>query len=256
MSTGAKKVTSSLAVIGGTGFGHYPGSVCLLEAGAHTPFGDAAAQPRLLQLETGGTAWFLPRHGDTHALAPHQINYCANIQALADAGVESIVAVAAVGGISADATPGSVVLVDDLIDYTYGRTSTFCDFDHEPLSHVEFAPPYAPGLRAQLAAAAQASQTPLLGNGVLGVTQGPRLETAAEIRRLANDGCTVVGMTGMPEAALAAERGLAYACLAVVVNPAAGTAEGSIHAAIEENLNAGMSRVRQIIERWISDANA
>lgn len=246
---------STLALIGGTGLDDFEGAQRLHTADAATPWGDAAAAPVLLEVG-GSQAWFLPRHGAEHALPPHAINYRANIAALQAAGAQQIVAVAAVGGISANMPAGRIALVDDLIDYTSGRAHSYSDGPGSPLQHIEFAPPYDRGLRERLLMAAGAAGVELIDGGVMGVTNGPRLETAAEIRRMARDGCDVVGMTGMPEAALAVEQRMAYASLAVIVNPAAGTADGPIHAAIEQTLDAAMADVRSVLRALISAQHA
>lgn len=235
------------AVIGGTGLGEIAGAKRRLSRGGSTRWGSPSASPVWLDLPNGGSCWFLPRHGVGHAYAPHRINYRANIQALADLGVTRVLAVAAVGGIRSDLAPGDLVLVDDLIDDTWGREHTFGDGVVGPLAHIEFAPPFDERLRAAIRAAAAESKVAVRDGGIMAVTQGPRLETAAEVRRLGAAGADVVGMTTMPEASLAREAGLAYASLAVVVNPAAGTADGSIHAAIAESIELGMSRVRRLL---------
>ena len=247
---------STLAIIGGTGLDQIDGARTVREAPAATPWGLASAPPRLVQLGDAGQAWFLPRHGTDHSLAPHAINYRANIDALRAAGVQQIVAVAAVGGINAAMPAGRIAVVDDLVDYTAGRAHSFSGGAHEPLRHIEFAPPYDAGLRQRLLACGEAVGIELIDGGVMGVTNGPRLETAAEIRRMARDGCEVVGMTGMPEAALAVERGLAYAALAVIVNPAAGTAAGPIHAAIEQTIDTAMADVRAVLTALVSAQSA
>lgn len=246
---------STLALIGGTGLDDFDGAERLRTADAATPWGEAAAAPVLLEVG-GNQAWFLPRHGAGHSLPPHAINYRANIAALQAAGAQQIVAVAAVGGISPNMAPGRIALVDDLIDYTNGRVHSYSDGPDVPLQHIEFAPPYDPGLRERLLLAADLAGVELIDGGVMGVTNGPRLETAAEIRRMARDGCDVVGMTGMPEAALAVEQRMAYASLAVIVNPAAGTADGPIHAAIEQTLDAAMRDVRSVLRALIGAQQA
>ncbi len=215
-----------------------------------TPYG-AASAPLLEGTVYGTRAIFLARHGEGHKIPPHAINYRANLWALQQAGVRSVIAIAAVGGIADWFAPGEVAVPDDVIDYTYGREHTYSDgAPGSELHHVDFSAPYAPQLRAALAQAAQASGTTLAGAGVLGVTQGPRLESPAEIRRLLRDGCDMVGMTGMPELALARELGIDYACLAVSVNWAAGVkGVGDIHAEIEQSIAAGMGKVRAILER-------
>ncbi len=171
---------------------------------------------------------YLNRHGERHTIPPHRVNYRANIDALAAQGVAAIVAVNAVGGITPAMTAGTLVLPHQLIDYTWGRMQSFCDSDDLPVEHVDFTHPYDPAVRAVLLRAAARADIALLDGAVHAVAQGPRLETAAEVRRLERDGGDIVGMTGMPEAGLARERGIPYACLAVVVNPAAGKGTGLI----------------------------
>jgi 5'-deoxy-5'-methylthioadenosine phosphorylase len=191
---------------------------------------------------------FLPRHGDHHHLPPHRVNYRANVAALAELGAEAIVGVAAVGGIAPEAGTGAVVVPRQIIDYTWGREHTYFDGTQRQPTHVDFSAPYAEGLRARLLAAAAAAGVAAIAGGIYGATQGPRLESAAEIDRLARDGCTIVGMTGMPEAGLARERGIDYANLSLVVNPAAGRASGPITMAdIEHALAEGMAKVRSIL---------
>jgi len=191
---------------------------------------------------------FLARHGAGHTVAPHEINYRANLQALRDAGAADILAVAAVGGIAATPAPGGIAIPDQLIDYTHGRAATFHEGPGAGVEHVDFTCPYTPALRARVLAAAAAAGVDALDGGCYGVTQGPRLETAAEIRRMERDGCTLVGMTGMPEAVLARELGLAYACCAVVANPAAGKVGTEIDLQdVEIQLRDGMNRVRAVL---------
>ena len=165
---------------------------------------------------------FLPRHGPGHTIAPHRINYRANLWALKEAGAEVVIALAATGGIGPGCLPGALVIPDQIIDYTWGRPSSFFEDEGGEVVHVDFTDPYDAQLRSDLVAAAAAVGQPVLSFGVYGCTQGPRLESAAEIRRLARDGCSLVGMTGMPETSLARELGLPYACLSIVANHAAG----------------------------------
>ena len=171
---------------------------------------------------------FLPRHGFKHSTPPHRINYRANIWALKNLGVTKIIAVNAVGGITSTLKPGSFVVPDQLIDYTSDREMTFFDGLTSSVSHIDFSKPYTESLRALIIKAAgdvasrNSSEESIVDHGCYACTQGPRLETAAEIKRLAADGCNIVGMTGMPEASLAREVELEYACLAFVVNLAAG----------------------------------
>ena len=192
---------------------------------------------------------FLSRHGNPHRIPPHQVNYRANLKALYDAGVRTVVGVNAVGGIHADMGPAHVVIPDQIVDYTWGRASTFFGGSLDSVTHIDFTWPYDESARQILIDAAGAENVPFSGFGVYGATQGPRLETAAEIIRMERDGCDLVGMTGMPEAALAAELGMRYVCLGLVVNWAAGKSDHiitmeEIEAAIEQ----GMSGVKRILE--------
>jgi purine nucleoside phosphorylase len=197
---------------------------------------------------------YLARHGADGTIAPHRVNYRANIESLRTLGPEAVIGINAVGGITAAATPGRVVLPRQLIDYTWGREHTFCDGESGPLRHVEFDPPFDESLRGMLAGTAHAAGVDALDGGTYGVTQGPRLETAAEIDRLAADGCDVVGMTALPEAALAREAGLRYAICAVVVNRAAGRlgTGASIHAELALNLERGMRHAGRLLDAFIA----
>lgn len=238
---------SSIAVIGGTGMNQWPGLEITERLVIATPYGPTSA-PLLRGRVYGIEAIFLARHGEGHKIPPHRINYRANAWALRDAGVRSIVAIAAVGAIAPWFEPGTLAVPDDVIDYTYERAHTFSDGSAgSELKHVEFNAPYSAGLRAALLAAGRAANAAVHDGGTMGVTQGPRLESPAEIRRLKNDGCAMVGMTGMPEAALAAELGLDYACLAVSVNWGAGIGSGDIHGEIHRYIETGMSGVRAVL---------
>ena len=186
------------AVIGGTGLESYPGLVVTGERRTTTAFGEPSA-PLVMGDIAGRSVAFLSRHGPDHGIAPHRINYRANVRALRDAGVERIYAVAAVGGIAPGLEPGEVVVPDQVIDYTVSRTNTF--FDEGRVVHVDMTHPYTPSLRNRLLRAATAAGVAVHDGGVYGVTEGPRFETAAEIDRMERDGCAVVGMTAMPEAA-------------------------------------------------------
>jgi 5'-methylthioinosine phosphorylase len=221
-----RRVTT-LAVIGGTGLNQLHGFEMHAEHRPATPWGELA-QPIVEGRYAACPIYFLARHGIPHHIAPHRINYQANIWALRELGVETIIAVNAVGGIQQSQLPGHLVIPDQIVDYTWGRAHTFFDGVGRDLQHIEFTEPYSGQLRGQLIAAAEAVAADFSATGTYGVTQGPRLETAAEIRRLSRDGCDIVGMTGMPEAALAAELGLAYAALCLVVNAAAGVGEEPI----------------------------
>ena len=233
------------AVIGGTGLESYPGLVVTGERRATTVFGDPSAP--LVFGEIGGHGVvFLSRHGPDHDIAPHRINYRANIRALRDAGVERIFAVAAVGGIAPGLDSSDIVVPHQIVDYTMSRAGTF--FDEGRVVHVDLTHPYTPALRERLLRGAEVAGVAVHDGGVYGVTEGPRFETAAEIDRMERDGCTLVGMTAMPEAALARELGMEYAACAVVANPAAG--RGAAEITLEEiyaNLERGMEGVRRVL---------
>lgn len=237
-----------LGLIGGTGLNQLDGLVLDEQRKLTTQYGAPSAAIQLGQLHDQPVA-FLPRHGNGHRIPPHAINYRANLFALKLVGVTRIVAVAAVGGIGAHMAPGEVVVPDDLIDYTWGRQHTYSMGAQDRLQHIEFTSPYDGGLRQALLDSASRQAIKVMPGGVHGVTQGPRLESAAEIRRLHKDGCDVVGMTGMPEAALARELDIPYACLAVVVNWAAGMGDGAgIHAEIEKFVEIGMGKALRLIQ--------
>jgi 5'-deoxy-5'-methylthioadenosine phosphorylase len=236
-----------LAIIGGSGLDRMPGLALRQEIHCDTPFG-APSGPVLLGDRAGQSLLFLPRHGPDHRIPPHKINYRANIWALRQQGAEQIVALAAVGGINPAMPPGSLVIPDQLIDYSYGREPSFFDGEYQPADHIEFAEPYCQSLRQQLIRAAANRQLGLIQGGCYAVTQGPRLETAAEIRRLARDGADLVGMTGMPEAGLARELGICYACCALVANWAAGVGDEPISMAeIQRQLNHSMDQALELI---------
>lgn len=195
---------------------------------------------------------FLARHGNPPVLPPHGINYRANLLALQAQEVDCIIAVNAVGGITAEASSGSIMIPDQIIDYTRGREHTFFDGNYQPLQFIDFTHPYDENLRQVIIAAAASINRPVLKQGVYGATQGPRLETIAEINRLERDGCNVVGMTGMPEASLARELNIPYASICLVVNPAAGRSQGLINMDdIHKVAETGMQQVKAIIAATI-----
>lgn len=210
-----------LAIIGGTGL---YALADLQDVESHQPvtrFGAPSGPIRVGRL-AGKRVAFLARHGEGHSVPPHRINYCANLAALKAMGAQRILALNTVGGITERYGPRVLGCPDQLIDYTWGRISTFCEEPGSDVLHVDFGDPYASALRREILAAALASGVAVVGGGCYGATQGPRLETKAEIARMRRDGCDLVGMTGMPEAGLARELGLDYACLAIVANWAAG----------------------------------
>lgn len=239
---------ADIAIIGGTGFS----SLKMLEIThremVSTPYGLPSA-PIVFGEICGKKVAFLARHGGGHTIPPHKVNYCANLWALQSVGVEKVIAIAAVGGIRNDMAPGKLAFPDQIIDYTTSRVSTFFEDKAKPVTHIDFTYPYSSSLRDALIGISKKQNLDACENGVYGATQGPRLETAAEITRLEQDGCTMVGMTGMPEAALSRELELRYSCCAVIANWAAGKGEGEITMEeIEANLKEGMEKVRVLLE--------
>ena len=237
------------AIIGGTGLTELDGLNIRQSLPMTTPYGLPSGDIQIGDF-AGREVMFLARHGHPHRLPPHQVNYRANIWALKQAGAQAIVAVNAVGGIHPTMGTGRFCVPHDLIDYTSGRQHTFFADDLEQVTHVDFSFPYSEALRVRLIAALAAEGCDFSERGVYGCTQGPRLETMAEIIRLERDGCDIVGMTGMPEAALARELELEYACLALVVNPAAGKSASAITMAeIDHAVQAGMGKVKATLAR-------
>ncbi len=239
-----------LAIIGGTGLTQLANLEITHRQVMRTPYGEpsgAITFGRLRQHEV----MFLARHGYGHTIPPHEVNYRANLWALHEQGATRVVSVASVGGIRADLSPGAIVLPDQIIDYTYGRAFTYFDGRDRPVTHIDFTHPYDPKLRRQILDAARRANEICQDGGVYAATQGPRLETAAEINRLERDGADMVGMTGMPEASLAKELGLSYAAIAVVVNHAAGrgSSRDGVHLeAISAVTQPAMACVRNILE--------
>jgi 5'-methylthioinosine phosphorylase len=246
------------AIIGGSGLAQVAELHLKRREVVRTPFGDPSCALSFGVLGDVEVV-FLARHGYGHTIAPHDINYRANLWALHHVGVTSIVAVAAVGGIRSDFGPGAIVLPDQIIDYTYGRKSTFFEGPDYPVTHVDFTLPYDEPLRRQLAEAAGSVGEMVTSGATYGCMQGPRLETAAEILRLERDGCDLVGMTGMPEAALARELSVPYATLAVVANHAAGKGDSREEVSMEaigDVLDSTMVRVRKILVACIGRRGA
>lgn len=242
-----------LAIIGGTGLTSLKGLEITGREVVHTPYGEPSG-PLLSGQLCGTEVLFLPRHGSGHTIPPHKVNYRANVWAIKEAGADMVIAVNAVGGIRADMAPAKLVFPDQIIDYTWSRINTYFEEGLTHVTHVDFTEPYCERLRQALIAGARDIGVDPVEDGTYGATQGPRLETRAEIDRLERDGCDLVGMTGMPEAALARELGLCYASVGVVANWAAGRGEGEITMEeIEEHLIEGMEKVRSLLERVVPD---
>lgn len=242
----------SVGIIGGTGVEQWPGAEVTERRTVETPWGEPSTALVRLRID-GREVWFLSRHGLGHDIAPHRINYRANIDALASVGCTTILALNAVGIIGMSAPVGGLVLPDQLIDYTWGREGTFFDGTREALEHIEFTEPFDGGLRKALLRAASLAGVALADGGVYGATQGPRLETRAEVDRLERDGVSLIGMTAMPEAALARERELAYACIALVVNAAAGRSDAAIHDDIEASMASARYQAAELVRSFLAE---
>jgi 5'-methylthioadenosine phosphorylase len=240
-----------LAIIGGSGLAKLGNLKTSRRKEMRTPYG-APSAPLTFGEIAGREVVFLARHGDGHTVAPHEVNYRANLWALKNAGATEVLSVATVGGITAHAGPGALLVPDQILDYTWGRASTYFQGPGVPVKHIDFTEPYSRPLRQKVLAAAHACGESVHDGGVYATTQGPRLETAAEINRLARDGADIVGMTAMQEAALARELDLGYAAIAVVANHAAGRGDSRTAISLEAIaavLNEAMERVRRVIEQ-------
>ena len=238
-----------LGIIGGTGLAQLQNLNITRRQIARTPYGEAS-QPLIFGELAGQEAVFLARHGAGHTIPPHAVNYRANIWTLHSVGVTHLLAIATVGGISSDLSPGDIVLPHQIIDYTHSRNNTYHDGIELPVKHIDFTEPYSAKLQQICKAAAVNIGQNLHDGGVYACVQGPRLETAAEINRLERDGATIVGMTGMPEAVLARELGLHYAALCPVVNHAAGrgnSKQGIQFDDVVSTLDLTMQQVRNLI---------
>lgn len=243
-----------LGIIGGTGLTEFVNLQITGRKIVRTPYGEAS-QPLVFGELVGHNVVFLARHGSGHTIPPHAINYRANIWALQSVGVTDLLAVATVGGITSILNPGDIVLPHQLIDYTYGRKNTYHDGIELPVKHIDFTEPYSAKMRDFCKQAAFNLALPLIDGGVYAVVQGPRLETAAEINRLEHDGATLVGMTGMPEAALARELVMQYAAICPIANHAAGrgsSANGIAYEDIADVLNKAIARVRIMIQEVVT----
>jgi 5'-methylthioinosine phosphorylase len=244
-----------LAIIGGSGITQLPNLEITRRQMVRTPHGEPSGALTFGRMK-GRDVVFLARHGYGNTIPPHEVNYRANLWALHAQNVVDVVSVASVGGIRAELAPGVLAVPDQIIDYTHGRRSTFFTRTDHSVTHIDFTRPYCEALRQRLLQAARTVGETVIAEGTYAATQGPRLETAAEINRIERDGADMVGMTGMPEAALAREIGLCYAAIAVVVNHAAGRGT-STHAIrleeITEVSQRAMARVRNILEHLAAD---
>jgi 5'-deoxy-5'-methylthioadenosine phosphorylase len=243
-----------LAILGGTGLDQLANLEISHREVVRTPYGEPSGALTFGKINKCGVV-FLARHGYGHTIPPHQVNYRANIWALYAQKVSRVVSVGSVGGIRSDLVPGTIAIPNQLIDYTHGRAYTFFEGTNKIVTHIDFTEPYCATLRKALLEAARAAAESVVDGGVYAATQGPRLETAAEIKRLAKDGADMVGMTGMPEAALAKEVGLSYASISVVANCAAGLGSSSNAIKLEDIgpvLEKAMDRVRKLLDKLVA----
>ena len=242
-----------LAILGGSGLTELAGLEVRHRQIVRTPYGEPSGPLTFGRLGAAEVI-FLARHGYGHTLAPHEINYRANLWALHSKGVKRVAAVCSTGGITGRFVPGALAVPDQIIDYTWGRRATFFEGAEQPVVHIDFTHPYDAAMRRVALDAAKDANIAVVDGGTYGATNGPRLETAAEIERLERDGCDLVGMTGMPEAALAREIGIGYAAIAVVVNWAAGrgtSRDGIMLADLSKALEDGMNRVRSLLVKLV-----
>lgn len=237
----------TVGIIGGSGFASIP---CLSQVDAvdiNTPYGKPSDNLILGEIQDIEIV-YLARHGEDHTIPPHKINYRANIWALKQLGVRSILALTTVGGISSDTYPGALVVPDQILDYTYGREHTFFNGEGTQVKHIDMLEPYNPELRQQILQGSEITGIDVVDTGTYAATQGPRFETPAEICRMERDGATIVGMTGMPEAVLAKELGIAYAAISLVVNPAAGKSGREISfSEVEQALSIGKEKIISLL---------
>ncbi|MFT6790942.1 MAG: 5'-methylthioinosine phosphorylase [Cellvibrionaceae bacterium] len=249
-----------VAIIGGSGFDTYDSLVVNDAIIRETPYGNHSG-PILMGRLGNSRCVFLPRHGAGHKTPPHQVNYRANLWMLKELGVTDVIACNVVGGITSHMSPDTIVIPDQLIDYTYGRENTFYDGmqshllgkNFENLSHIDFTSPYSEPLRQKIIKFFEASQLDCVPRGVYACTQGPRLESIAEIERLKRDGCNIVGMTGMPEVGLAREIGIEYVCVALVVNWAAGVATETLSMVdIMHTVRKNMGEIKSLMPKLIA----
>ena len=246
---------TKIAIIGGTGLTSIQGFEITNREIVQTPFGEPSG-PLVHGILSGNKVYFLPRHGSGHTIPPHKVNYRANIWALKNVGVEKVISINAVGGIRDDMQSSFLVIPDQIIDYTTSRINTFFEEGLKQVVHIDFTEPFCEELRQSIINAAKSSSITVINEGTYASTQGPRLETAAEINRLERDGCDLVGMTCMPEAALAREKELCYASISVVANLAAGRGTEELNMeVIQKNLNNGMLQVRKLLEAVIPTLN-
>lgn len=239
-----------LGIIGGSGLTQLANLDVRRREVVRSPWGEASGPLSFGRIGNRDVV-FLPRHGHGHTIPPHKVNYRANIDALKRAGAHFVISVASVGGIRNDLGPGTLVVPHQIIDYTWGREASFQNGHSRQVVHIDFTHPYSEEVRQAVLCSASGLGEPIIDGAIYGATQGPRLETAAEINRMQRDGADIVGMTGMPEAALAREAELPYAAICPVANWAAGRGDSTQQVSfedIERHLQGAVARVRRLIE--------
>ena len=242
---------TGIAIIGGSGLYQLDALENSHAETVSTPYGEPSDALTIGSMQ-GESVVFLARHGTMHTIPPHRVNYRANLWALKQRGIRTVISVCAVGAIRAAIRPGCIVVPDQIIDYTWGREHTLYERDLAEVTHIDFTEPYCGECRMALIEAAAEAGIEIFPAATYGAMQGPRLETAAEINRMERDGCDIVGMTGMPEASLARELGLCYAAIAVSANDAAGRGDGPIEMdEIKSNLDTGLRSVKQILQHLL-----
>lgn len=233
-------IGARLGIIGGTGMEELLGASASAERVVATPYGEC----RIIggELAEGLPVLFIARSGAGHRIPPHRVNYAGNIWALRELGAEAVVGINAVGGLGPEIPVGTLVIVDQFLDFTRRRKSTFFEDPSGPVVHTDFTVPYCPTLRNAAVDGCVSLGIPYLARGTYVCVEGPRYECPAEIRMYRQLGGDVVGMTGLPEVVLAREAGLCYACLAVVCNSAAGSS--GAHLISHEEVEDLMHRMR------------
>lgn len=238
-----------VAIIGGTGVYDPAILTNTREIKVETPYGEV--RPTVGEYN-GVEVAFLPRHGAGHTVPPHRINYRANIWGLRRLGVKRILATTAVGSVNPEMRPGEMVIIDQFLDFTKGRPSTFFEGGPDGVIHVDYTEPYCPQVRAVIRKAATELGYKLHDQGVYVCTEGPRFETPAEIRMFAKLGGDLVGMTNVPEVVLAREAGICYATISMVTNYAAGIAAGPLtHEEVVALMAENNERLKQLLMRTL-----
>lgn len=242
---------TNLAIIGGTGLSRLDGMTVNRREMVKTPYG-APSCPLVYGELNGVSVVFLSRHGNKQSIPAHMVNYCANVWALHSVGVKRVLAVGVVGAINEKCNVGDIIIPDQIIDYTSDRTGSFDNEASSSARHIDFSYPYNDELRQALIQGGAQAEVPIVDHGTYGAVSGPRLETVAEIRRMERDGCSIVGMSCMPEASLARELDVDYAFCAVNVNPAAGKGDGVIDVADwSKAIESGMASAQRLLNKTL-----